>query len=211
MPLTLATLALFTAVIVVLRIRWPRLSSKLKRFLILFGLVPVALLLFAAATRLSTTSDHLNTIVWWGSALGYIFIVSLFTLLRPVWLTSLVAIILILPLLSASAIFPLAAIFSRQTHHIEILGDGLVSDLVPIDAITPGASGADITIYRPFSWAPFFRRKEQGARYFNTQCDSSAAYAVLQPDHYHLRMVCPAAPGAPPANGHDLIVNLYSH
>jgi hypothetical protein len=208
-PLTLVTLALCTALIVVLRIRWGRLSSKLKRRLIVLCLVPVALLLFSVATRLTTTSDHLNTAVYWGFVLGYIFFVSLFTLLRPVWLTSLIAIILILPLLSASAILPLAAIFSRQTHRRTDIGDGLVSDLVPLDNVTHDGSGADIVVYRRISWAPFLQRREQGARYFNTQCNASAAYAVLQPDGYHLRMVCPAAPGT--ATDRDMIVKLYSH
>ena len=210
MPLTLATLALFTGAIVILRLRWTRLSRKLKRRLIVLALVPVALLLFAFAADLSTTSEHLNAAVYWGFVLGYIFFIMLFTLLRPVWLTSLVAIILLLPLLSASAIFPMAAIFSRKAHHIQFIGNGLVSDLVTVNAITPGASGADLTIYHRLSWAPFLQRKVQGARYFNTQCDASS-YAILQPDHYHLRMVCPASPGAPPETHVDLIVKLYSH
>ncbi len=211
MPLTLTALALFTAVIVVLRIRWPRLSIKLKRLLIIFWAVPVSLTLFSAATRISTTYNHLNATVLWGFVIGYIFFVSLFTLLRPVWLTSLVAIILVLPLLSASAILPLTGIFSRQTHHVEPIGGGLVTDLVPLDAVTHDGSGADLAIYRRPLRAPFLQRKEQGVRYFNTQCDTSAAYAVLQPDGSHIRMVCPAAPGTPPTDGHDLTVELYSH
>jgi hypothetical protein len=179
--------------------------------LTIFALVPFALLLLASAARLSTISDHLNTAVYWGFILGYIFFVILFTLLRPVWLTSLVAIILLLPLLSASAIFPLAAIFSRQTHHIQIIGNGLISDVVSVDAVTPGASGADISIYRRPSWAPFLQRKVQGARYFNTQCDASAVYAIPLPDNYHLRIICPAAPGTPPESKLDVVVKLYSH
>lgn len=211
MPLTLATLALFTGAIVVLRVCWRRLSRKLRHLLIFPALIPIVLLPFAFAFRLSTTIDHLNTLICWSFVLGYIFFLSLFTLLRPVWLTSLIAILLLLPLLSASAIFPLAAIFSRQPHHIQSIGGGLVTDVVAIDAITPGASGADIAVYRRLSWAPFLQRRVQGTRYFNTQCDASAAYAVLLADNYHLRMVCPAAPGTPPADRRDLVVALYSH
>ena len=211
MPLTLATLALFTGAIVVLRIRWRRLSRKTRHLLICCATVPVVLLLFAFAARISTTIDHLNTLVCWGFVLGYIFFVNLFTLLRPVWLTSLVAIVLLLPLLSASAIFPLAAIFSRQPHHIQAIGGGLVTDVSAIDAITPGASGADIAVYRRLSWAPLLQRRVQGARFFNTQCDTSATYAVLLPDNYHLHIVCPATPGLPPADRRDLVVKLYGH
>ena len=99
---------------------------------------------------------------------------------------------MLLPLLSPALSFPLAAIFSHQAHHIQSIGNSLVSDLVAYDAITPGASGADINIYRRVSWAPFLQRKVQGARYFNTQCDASAAFAKLLPDGHHLRMICPA-------------------
>jgi hypothetical protein len=211
MPLTLATLALFTGAIVVLRVRWRRFTHKTRHLLIFCALVPVVLLLFASPARLSTTIDHLNTLVYWGFVLGYIFFVSLFTLLRPVWLTSLVAAVLLLPLLSASAIFPLAAIFSRQPHHIQAIGGGLVTDVAAIDAITQGASGADITVYRRLSWAPLLQRKVQGARFFNTQCDAAEAYAVLLPDNYHLHIVCPAPPAMPPADSRDLIVKLYGY
>jgi hypothetical protein len=211
MPLTLATLALFTGAIVVLRVRWRRLAHKTRHLLIVCALIPIVLLLFAFAARLSTTIDHLNTLVYWGFVVGYIFFVNLFTLLRPVWLTSLVAIVLLLPLLSASAIFPLAAIFSRQPHHIQAIGGGLVTDVAAIDAITQGASGADIGVYRRLSWAPLLQRKVQGARFFNTQCDAAAAYAVLLPDNYHLHMVCPAAPAMPPADSRELIVKLYGY
>jgi hypothetical protein len=211
MPLTLATLALFTGAIVVLRIRWRRLARKTRHLLVFCALVPVVLMLLAFAARITTTIDHLNTLVYWGFVLGYIFFVSLFTLLRPVWLTSLIAIVLLLPLLSASALFPLAAIFSRQPHHVKAIGGGLVTDVAAIDSITPGASGADIAVYRRLSWAPILQRRVQGARYFNTQCDASAAYAVLLPDNYHLHMVCPTTPGMPPADRDDLIVKLYGH
>jgi hypothetical protein len=211
MPLTLATLALFAGAIVVLRVRWRRLSHKTRHLLIVCALIPIVLLLFAFAARLSTTIDHLNALVYWGFVIGYIFFVNLFTLLRPVWLTSLVAIVLLLPLLSASAIFPLAAIFSRQPHHIQAIGGGLVTDVAAIDAITQGASGADIGVYRRLSWAPLLQRKVQGARFFNTQCDASAAYAVLLPDNYHLHLVCPAPPAMPPSDSRDLIVKLYGH
>jgi hypothetical protein len=211
MPLTLATLALFTGAIVVLRVRWRRLNRRLRHLLIFSALVSIVLLPCAFAIHLSTTIDHLNTLVCWGFVLGYIFFVIFFTLLRPVWLTSLVAIMLLLPLLSASAIFPLAAIFSRQPHHIQSIGGGLVTDVVAIDAITPGASGADISVYRRLSWAPFLQHRVQGSRYFNTQCDASAAYAELLSDNYHLRIICPAAFGTPPADRRELILDLHSH
>ncbi len=209
-PATILTLALFTALFVLLRIRWPHLSHRFKRLLVLFATASIALMAIAFVSRISTTSDHINTTVYWCAVLSYIFFVVLFTRLRPMWLTTLIAVVVILPLLSASAILPLAAIFANQPHNIKPIGDNLVSDLVPIDAITAGASGADLTIYRRASWAPFLQRKGMGVRYFNTQCDTSSAYAILQPDLIHVLMICPAKPGRPPQDGRSFLVRLYS-
>jgi peptidoglycan/LPS O-acetylase OafA/YrhL len=209
-PITLAALTFFIAAIVVLRLRWRRLNIKLKRLLIVIALIPVMLALFSVATRISTTSDHLNSAVVWGFAIGYIFFVILFTLLRPVWLTSLIAAILLLPMSAASAIFPLADLFSNRHHHMQFFGNGLVSDLVSVDAVTPGASGADLNVYRRFTWAPFLQRKVESARYFNSQCDSFASYVTTLPDD-HLRIVCPATPGMPPESKIDMVVKISSH
>jgi hypothetical protein len=208
-PQTILILALFTLAIVIVRIRWDRLSSRLKHFLIFCAVASIAVMTIGALSRINTTSDPFNTIVWWCATLSYIFFVILFTRLRPLWLTSLIASVLILPLLSASAILPLAAFFSNLPHHITPLGNGLVSDLVPIDSITPNAGGADLTIYRRFSRLPFLQLRRQGARYFSTQCKASDAYAVLQADNVHILMVCPALPGHLPVDGRSLIVKLY--
>ena len=203
-------LALFSALFVLLRIRWSRLPQRFRRLLFVVAIASIALMAFAFVTRISTTRDHLNFAVYWCAVLGYIFFVILCTRLRPIWLTSLIAIVLILPLLSASALLPLAAIFSHQSHHIQSIGDNLVSDLVPNDAVTDGASGADITIYRRASWCPFLHQRKD------------RAYALLQHPVRHLRrlchpaarsphllMICPALPGHLPEDGRSLIVKLY--
>ena len=192
-----------------MRIRWYRLSRAVKRCLILLAAFSLGLMAFVSLGKISTTSDHLNALLDWCAVLSYVFFVVLLTLLKPRWLTSLIAIMLILPLLAASAILPLSTIFVNLPHHITPLGDGLVSDRVPIDAVTPGASGADLAIYRRFSWLPHFQRRHQAARYFNTQCDAAAAYAVLQPDHIHVLMSCPPLPGHSPEDARSLVVKLY--
>jgi hypothetical protein len=208
-PQTILTLTLFTLAIVFVRIRWHRLSRRFKRCLILLAAASIGLMAIAALGRISTTSDHVNAAIYWSAVLSYIFFVVLFTLLRPRWLTSLIALVLVLPLLAASAILPLGAIFANLPHYTTPLGNGFVSDRVPIDAVTPNARGADFAIYHRFSWLPFVQRRHQGARYFSTRCDATAAYAVLQPDHVHILMVCPALPGQPAEEGVSLIVTLY--
>jgi hypothetical protein len=208
-PQTILTLTLFTLAIVFVRIRWDHLSATFKRGLILFASVSVGLMAMSSIGKVSTTVDRLNSAIYWCAVLSYIFFVVLFTRLRPHWLTTLIAIVLILPLLSDSFFLPLAGIFSNLPHDTKPLGNGLVSDLVPIDAITIGARGADMGIYRRLSWLPLLQRRRQAARYFSTQCNASAAYAVLQPDLIHILMVCPALPDHPPDDTRSLVVKLY--
>ncbi|CAN5485474.1 hypothetical protein BH10ACI4_BH10ACI4_09280 [soil metagenome] len=210
-PATLVTLLLFTIAIVVLRLRWMHVSDRTRRLLIGAAVVSSLVLGFARLIKLSTIFDHFNTAVYWAFVLSYILLLALFTRLKPRWLTTLIAVVLVIPLLSASAFLPLAEIFSNQPHRIQSLGENFISDLVPIDAVTTGASGADMTIYRRISWIPFLQLRYMGTRYFNTQCNSAAAYAVLQPNHRSVLMVCPALPGLPPEEGRSIVLNLYSH
>jgi hypothetical protein len=210
-PLTIFTLALFTAAIVLLRLRWQRLSRNWKQRLIRFGIASIGTLLLTVLARVSTTSDQVNVLVYWCCILSYIFFVVLFTLIRPYWLTSLIAVILLVPLLSSSAILPLGAIFAHQQHHETALGAGLTSDLVTIDPLAPAATGADLSIYRRPAWAPFLQRKLFGARYFDTECHASAAIATLQPDRRGVLMICPAAPDRPPADRRSYLLPLSRH
>jgi hypothetical protein len=206
---TIITLTLFTLAIVLLRIRWDVLPPTLKRLLVRFATGAIGLMVFAYVSRISTTFDHLNIVVYWCAVLSYIFFVVLCTRLHPIWLTSLIAIVLILPLLSASALLPLADIFSNLPHHITPIGNGYFSDVTPIDSVTKSAGGADIAIYRRLPWLPFLRRRHQGVRFFITQCDAPSAYAILQPDQHHILMACPALPGHPPSDTRGDIVPLY--
>jgi hypothetical protein len=209
-PATIATLVLCIAAIVLLRLRWTRLSGWTKLLLLCLSVVFVLVMAFARMARISTTSDQANATFYWASVLGYIFLLVVFTLLKPHWLTSLIAVVLMLPLLSASAILPLAGIFSSLPHRVQPLGNGFVGDLVPVDAVTRGASGTDLTIYRRISWIPLLQRRYISVRYFNTQCDTSAAYAVLQPDHRSVLMVCPTTEGFPAEDGRSIVLPLYS-
>ena len=209
---TIFTLALFTAAIVLLRLRWQRLSGNLKQRLICLGIASISTLCLAVLSRVSTTNDQVNVLVYWCCILSYIFFVVIFTLIRPYWLTLLIAVILVVPLLSSTAILPLDAIFVHQQHQETALGAGLTSDLVPIDPpLAPAATGADLSIYRRPAWAPFLQRKLFGARYFDTECHSSAAFATLQPDRHSVLMVCPATPDRPPADGRSYLMPLSRH
>ena len=207
-PLILVTLLVCIAAIVRLRLRWPSFSSTRKRRLVTFAVAYLFLFPVVLFSGICTTVDHFNTLVYWGFICSYIFLVILLTLLRPFWLTSLIAVILILPLLSASVFLPLGAIFSTKPHIIRSIGGGFYTDLDPLDAVTAGASGADLGVYKRRWWAPLLQRKFIGVRYFNTQCNTAAAYAELKPESHGMLFVCPVGPGFPPEDTRRYLLPL---
>ncbi len=208
LPLTFAALAILTGALILLRLRWPRFSRKAQSILIGFAGTALVLYLLMVATGWSTSSNHLNAAIYWAAIAGYEFFLLLFTVLRPRWLTVLIAAVLMLPILSASPFLPLAELFSPAPHTITSIGPDFISDLAPWGTgATP--SGFDLTVYSHPSWARFLRRRHQGSRYFSDQCDASKASATLQPDGKHVLMSCPAAPDQQPEAARSLVVKLY--
>ena len=209
LPLTFAILAILTGALIVLRVRWRHLSAKAHAIFITCA--GAALLLYAISftTGWSTASNHLNAALYWFAISGYEFFLLLFTLLRPRWLTTTITIVLIFPILSASAFLPLAEIFDSAPHTIVSIGPGLTSDRAPWGTGAPATSGFDLTIYSHPSWTNFFRRRRQASRYFSGQCNASESTATLQPDAKHVLMLCPAAPGQQADAARTLVVKLY--
>jgi hypothetical protein len=209
LPLTFAILAILTGALVLLRLRWSRLSHKTKRTLVTCACAALGLYAFSFATGWSTSSNHLNATLYWFAMAGYEFFILLFTLLRPRWLTTIIAIVLLLPIFSASPFLPLTDIFNTAPHTIVSIGPNLISDRAPSGVGTTDRSGFDLTIYSHPSWTHFFRRRRQASHYFSEQCDASRASATLQPDHKHVLMSCPAAPNQQPDAARNLVVKLY--
>jgi len=209
LPLTFAALAILTGVLILLRLRWPRFSRRAQTILI--GGAGFALILYAFTfvSGWNTSSSHLNAAIYWGAIAGYEFFLLLFTLLRPRWLTSMIAAVLMLPILSASPFLPLAEIFNPAPHTIVSLGSNFSSDRVAWGTGTAPTSGFDLVIYSHPSWTRFLRRRRQACHYYSGQCDASRAYATLQPDGKHVLMSCPAAPNQPPDAARSLVVKLY--
>jgi hypothetical protein len=160
------------------------------------------------ASHWSTSSTPLNAVIYWAAIAGYEFFLLLFTLLRPRWLTIIIAAVLMLPILSASPFLPLAELFNIAPHTSASIGPNLITDLAPWGGGT-NPPGFDLTIYSHPSWTRFFRHRRQASRYFSGQCDASKASATLQPDGKHVLMSCPAAPNQPPDAARSLVVKLY--
>lgn len=208
LPITFAVLAILTGALIVLRLRWPRLSHTAHSRLISGAGAALALYLLMVATGWSTSSNHLNAAIYWAAIASYEFFLLLFTLLRPRWLTTIIAVVLILPILSASSFLPLAELFSTAPHMTASIGPDLISDLAPWGA-GPVPSGFDFTVYSHPTWTRFLRRRRQACRYYSGQCDASKASATLRPDGKHILMSCPAAANQQPDTARNLVVKLY--
>jgi hypothetical protein len=208
LPLTFAALLALTIALVLLRFFWPRLSQRTKSLLIACACIGPALFAIVAVSGWSTSSIRWNAAFYWGCIASYEFLLILFTRLRPRWLTSIIAIILILPILSASVFLPLAAIFDPPPVTTAVLGDQLISERKPWGSGAVATTGTDLTIYYRPAWAPFLRRNRLSCRYFGSQCNAAAAYAVLQPDHKSVLMSCPASPDQPPETAHNFVMPL---
>jgi hypothetical protein len=209
LPLTFAALALLTGALILLRVRWRHLSQKTHKALIVCAIAAIVLYLFTLATGWNTAFYHLNAGLYWLAVAGYEFFVLLFTLLRPRWLTAIIAAVLLLPLLSASPFLPLADLFNPAPHTIVSIGGNFVTDLTPWGAGGAGSSGFDLVVYSHPSWTHLLRRRRQASRYYNGQCDAARAFATMQPDGRHVLMSCPAAPDQQPDAARNLVVKLY--
>jgi hypothetical protein len=209
LPLTFASFALLTAGIVLLRLLWRRLPVRVHLLLIALSCSALLLCGLSAVTKWKMYPESLHASLYWAAAAGYELLVILFTLLRPRWLTSIIAAILIIPLLSASLFLPLARIFDRTPYETSSLGHNFVSVRTPWGAGISDGSGVDLEIYWRPSWAFILQRRVQGARYYNTQCDTGASFAELQPDRKSVRMNCPAAPNQPASAARSLVVKFH--
>ena len=211
LPLTFAVLAILTGA---LDPSAPAMASPLpKDTQELSSSVPARLsssTLFTFATGWSTSSNHLNAALYWLAIAGYEFFILLFTLLRPRWLTTIIAI-------DSAASAPLGqplssacrSLQSRTAHHRLHRPQSHQRPRSVGIRRTADSSGFDLTIYSHPSWTHFLRHRRQASHYYSGQCDAARASATLQPDGKHVLMSCPAAPDQQPDAARNLVVKLY--
>jgi hypothetical protein len=209
LPLTFASFALLTSGIVVLRLFWQRIPTQVHGFIIALACAALLLLAFSLATKWTLYPNSLDAALYWSALAGYEFFLILFTLLSPRWLTSMIAAILIVPLLSATIFLPLAHLFDTDPYQTVPLGDRFVSVRTPWRIEATDGSGVDLKIYWRPSWIPFLQRRVQSVRYYNSQCDTEASFAVLQPDHKSVLMSCPARADQQPSTARSLVVKFH--
>jgi hypothetical protein len=192
--LTTAILALLTVAMLLLRIFWKGVPSRLSFGIIAVSMALVLLEAFFAATRWGTISDRLNIFIFWLAVAAYEFLVFFFSRLSPKWLTSLSAAILIIPVFATSIVLPLTELFDPSSYKSVSIGNNLFYEVKPWGNPGGGNKGADLIVsYRP-PVAPFLRHKIRIIPFNDRECNSSAAVAVPFPATKTLLGRCPAWP-----------------
>jgi hypothetical protein len=204
--ITVVILVLLTVAVLLLRIFWLRIPSGFRAFLLRGAVAIIFLHLFFVATKWGMTSTRVNAIITWLAIAGYELLILLFSRLSPKWLTSLSAVILLIPLFAASSLFPLALVLQPDSIPRVPLGNHLFYKIEPWSS-GAGNPGVDLNIYYTPPFAPFLSRRV-GAQPFNTEhCNAFAAYALLGPEPKTVIARCPYSP-AQPAKSDDRIVHV---
>lgn len=137
------------------------------------------------------TSTQLNAGLAWAAVTGYEILLARFSLMRPRWLTSLGAIVLLTPLIGSTMMVPLAKIFDVSRTDITSLGGRYILEKSPWETDSSGNTGVELIVfYRP-PLAPFLRHLVQRASFGNDVCRASDAYAQADLESHTVRFHCP--------------------
>jgi hypothetical protein len=147
----------------------------------------------------------LNVLINWLAVAGYELFVMLFTLIRPRWLTSLSAAILIVPLFAASIMLPLTGIFQPGSLKRVPMGNHLYYKVEPWSIDGGANSGVDLDIVYSPPFAPFLSHKVQTQAFNMQECNATAAYAVPGPTRRSVIARCPHSPNQPSGEEEKLL------
>lgn len=197
-PITIAAVASLTAAMILLRIFWLRLPSRLRFILIRASIAVITLHVLFVLTKWSTTSDHLNTLINWLAITGYALLLLLFSRLSPRWLTIPSAVVLLLPIFAASIVFPLTRLFEPGSPRSIPIGNHLFYEINPWNNAGGGNAGVDAIIYYIPPFAPFLRHKLQVIPYNDGECDSNATSVTLLTNPKAVLGHCPRWPNQGP-------------
>jgi hypothetical protein len=197
-PTTIAAIASLTVAIILLRIFWLRVPSRLRLYLIRTSIVVIMLHALFVLTKWTTTSDHVNVLINWLAIAGYMLLVLLFSRLPPRWLTIPSSAILLLPLFAASILVPLARIFEPGSHRNVPLDNHLSYEISPWANTGGGNAGVDVIVYYIPPFAPFLRHKIQVSPYNEGECNANATTVTLLPNSKSAVAHCPRWPNQLP-------------
>lgn len=208
LPLTYAVLAVVGAGLLLLRWRWSTLSRGARHLLLSLAVTAIVIRMLEVALHYSPAFFRVDAMLSWVCIAAYGVLLVRFSLVRPRWLTLPVSVVLALPVCFASLVLPLTELFDRTPPAVVEIGNGFWSERRRIETSPVAVNGAEFDIYSRPAWAPFLRRQRETARLFDTQCNTSAMYAVLLPGNRLVRVTCPDWPGHTPHMDHSAVVPL---
>jgi hypothetical protein len=205
--LTAVVLASLLLAIILLRVFWARVPAKARSFLIYTGLAMMFLHIAFTLSKWSTTSYRLNAIINWGAVAGYMLAIALFTRLRPRWLTTISAVILILPVFATNIFLPLLDLTSDSPRVTRIDRHYTYSQTFWDISGENQNSGVDLVVFYQPRFLPL-RRKVQRATFNDMKCDASASSASFDRDSKIIHFHCPALPSKAGSAPIDLLLPL---
>lgn len=204
-PFILTTLAALGVLIFLVRSRWQTLRHSTRRWLLGVFLAAIALFVSGYVTHWVTISDRLNSAVYWAAVAGYLLLLSIHSLTRPRWITSITAIVLAAPILASSLFLPLGSIFHPNPRRVVALGNDLYASWQPFVETGASSSGVDVEIfYRP-PILPFLQHSRLGGRFYNRRCNAGATEVALQPNHNFAFVRCPPWPNSTDSSPGELL------
>jgi hypothetical protein len=207
-PLTTYVLVTLTVLMLLTGIFWLRVPSTLRYLLIRFAIVMVLLHALFTATKWGTTSEHVNAFINWAAVAGYMLLLALFSRLSPRWLTSLSAIILLIPVFSSVIVIPLTFLFMSNPPAQVPLGNHLYSEIKPWGSSGVSNTGVDLIVYYRPPFTPFLRHKLQSIPFNDQECNTAAAIAIPSPSTKSVLGRCPNHPSQP-AGSVDRVYPLH--
>ncbi len=193
--MTIAAMGVITGAMILLRFFWWRSPWTARALLLAMACLSATLPILMIVTRWETTSDRANTLLRWIAFAGYELILMRFSLMRPQWLTSICAVVLLLPVLGTSLLLPLAELFHRKHKERFSIGGPYQCERSPWDISGTEVPGVNLTIYYQPKLAPFLHHQRQLSAFNAVECESSAATASILPGNKEVLFHCPAKPG----------------
>lgn len=191
LPLTFGLLGLLTAAVLLLRFCWWRLPQWLRRTLIVLAAAMVLVRIVFIGLQWSTVSTRLNALLSWAAVSGYEILLARFSLMRPQWLTSLSAIVLLGPLIGSTMMIPLTRVFDWAPADISSIGGPYILEKSPWDTDAAGNTGVDLIVfYRP-RFVPFLRHLKERASFSNAECRAEAASVEADLKAHTVHFHCP--------------------
>ena len=192
LPLTFGLLGLLTVTVIVLRFVWWNIPSWVRRSILWVAFAAFFLRIVSIATQWSLVSPRLNALHAWAAVAGYEVLLARFSLMRPRWLTSVGALILLMPLIGSTLVMPLTRFFDWSKADISSLDGPYIVEKSPWETDASGNSGMDLIVfYRP-RFFPLVRHMVQRAAFGNSECRSEAATVKADLQTHSVHFHCPA-------------------